>query len=124
MMLQSLYIWTLRSNLGHKSIRIRHMFSPILMNVCIELVQQNLETPVYPTIRARADCMQARKGIIYAYPKGRVWSPGPPSLDMLDEEVDSGLGLPLLERRPTVLSSHVRSPKPHVRERRTGSPGR
>jgi len=23
---------------------------------------------------------------------------------MLDEEVDSGLGLPLLERRPTVLS--------------------
>ena len=30
-----------------------------------------------------------------------VWSPGPPSLDMLDEEVDSGLGLSLLKGRPT-----------------------
>ena len=56
----------------------------------------------------------------------RPWSGrrAPPSLDMLDVEVDSGLGLPLLERRPTVLSGQVRSLKPHVRERRTGSPGR
>jgi len=29
---------------------------------------------------------------------------------MLDEEVDSGPGLPLLERQPTVLSGQVRSP--------------
>src|SRR5271157_1364425 len=73
----------------------------------------------FPTL-----CDAGDKGHYLRLPKGQGLVAGTPSLDMLDEEVDSGLGLPLLERRPTVLSGQVRSPKPHVRERRTRSPGR